>query len=373
MPKMYIPLVDLKTQYKSLNKEINAAFKNICDLSSFIKGPALEKFEKSFSNFSGVKYCVGVASGTDALFLSLTALGIKRGDEVILPVNTFIATAYAILYVGAKPVFVDVDPLTYNINTEKIESKITDRTKAIIPVHLYGQPCQMDKILILAKKYNLLVIEDACQSHGASFRGKPVGSFGKMAAFSFYPGKNLGAYGDGGAITTNSLSLANLLKQLREYGSTKKYFYRIIGYNSRLDALQAAILQTKLKFLPLWNKKRQTAANYYNKRLAEISLIKTPVINNEIRSVFHLYVVQTPKRDKLIKYLSSKNIQTGIHYPKPLHLQKPFIKLGYKKGDFPVSETLSEKILSLPIFPEITFNQQDYVVESIRSFLKHEN
>lgn len=367
--KIQIPLVDLKTQHTFLSKDINLAFSKLCSSATFIKGPVLENFEKDFAKFIGVKHCIGVASGTDALHLSLVALGIRKGDEVLLPVNTFIATAYAILYVGAKPVFVDVDPETFNIDVNAIESKITKSTKAIIPVHLYGQPAQMDKIMLLARKYKLAVVEDACQAHGAVYKGGGIGSFGDLAAFSFYPSKNLGAYGDGGAITTNSPHFAKILRSLRDYGSSTKYLYDRVGYNSRLDTLQAAILQIKLKYLATWNQKRRRATDYYNKRInAEIPLIKTPVINKHARSVFHLYVIQTPRRDGLINHLSSRNIQTGIHYPKPLHLQKSLKKLGYKKGDFPVAEKLSNKILSLPIYPELTFKQQDYVVEAIKSF-----
>lgn len=366
---MQIPLVDLKTQYLTLSKQIDQAINKILRSSSFIKGEPLEEFEQSFAKFIGTKYAVGVASGTDALHLSLLALGIGPGDEVILPVYTFIATAYAVLYVGAKPVFIDIDPLTYNIDVSKIEEKITKKTKAIISVHLYGQPADMDKILSIAKKYKLLVLEDAAQAHGALYKKRSVGTFGKLAAFSFYPGKNLGAYGDGGAITTNSAKLATSLRELREYGSKSKYIFNMLGYNSRLDSLQAAILGVKLKYLNEWNKKRQSAADYYTKKIyQEIPFIKTPTITKKTTSVFHLYVIQTPKRDQLLKYLSSLGIQAGIHYPIPLHLQKSLRSLDYKKGDFPIAERLSQKILSLPIYPELTFKQQDYIVESMKSF-----
>lgn len=369
--KIQIPLVDLKTQHTFLSKDINLAFSKLCFSATFIKGPFLEKFEDNFAKFIGVKHCIGVASGTDALHLSLMALGIGKGNEVIIPVNTFVATAYAVLYVGAKPILVDINPKTYNIDVNLIEKNITKKTKAIIPVHLYGQVAEMDKIKKIAKKYKLLVIEDASQAHGASFNKKMAGSFGNLAAFSFYPSKNLGAYGDGGAITTSSIRFAKILRSLRDYGSSTKYLYDRIGYNSRLDSIQAAILQIKLKYLTKWNQKRRKIANYYNRRInAEIPLIKTPVIHKQAIPVFHLYVIQTPKRDKLINYLSSKGIQTGIHYPIPLHLQKSLKKLGYQKGDFPVAEKLSNKILSLPMFPELTFKQQDYVVESIKSFFE---
>lgn len=369
--KPNIPLVDLKKQHDFLHQEIKVSLETIFKSTSFIKGPFLEEFEDNFAKFLGVKHCIGVASGTDALHLSLLALGIREGNEVLLPVNTFIATAYAILYVGAKPVFVDVDPETFNIDVNAIESKITKNTKAIIPVHLYGQPAQMDKIMLLAKKYKLAVVEDACQAHGAVYKGEKIGSFGNLAAFSFYPSKNLGAYGDGGAITTNSSKLYNLIKSLREYGSTSKYTYDRVGINSRLDAIQAAILLIKLKHLDEWNNKKQKLAAYYNKRInKEIPFIKTPFINSQSTSVYHLYVIKTPKRNQLAKYLNSHGIQTGIHYPIPLHLQQSLKFLGYKKGDFSVAEALSREILSLPIYPELTYKEQDYIVKSIKTFFK---
>lgn len=368
---MNVPLVDLKAQYNLINREINTAIKKVIASGNFIKGDILEDFEKDFAKFIGVKHTIGVASGTDALFLSLIALGIKKGDEIILPVNTFVATAYSVIYAGGVPVFVDIDPLTQNIQAEGIEEKITNKTKAIIPVHLFGQPAEMDKISKIARKHKLYLLEDCAQSHGAKYKKRNIGTFGNLAAFSFYPGKNLGAYGDGGAIATNSNHLMKRIKELREYGSLKKYFYKKIGYNSRLDTIQAAVLQVKLKYLTIWNKKRQEAAQYYNEIIkGQIPFIQTPGVNNNSSSVFHLYIIQTPKRNGLIKYLKSKGIQTGIHYPIPLHLQKSLKFLQYKKGDFPVGEKISKKILSLPLYPELTFKQQDYVVESIKQFFK---
>ena len=366
---MQIPLVDLKTQYQALKKEVDLSLAEVLLSGSFIKGEFLERFEKDFAKFVGTKHCIGVASGTDALHLSLVALGIGKGDEVILPVNTFVATAYAVVFAGATPVFADIDISTSNIDVRLIEEKITKKTKAIIPVHLYGQPAEMGKIVSLARKHKLFVLEDAAQAHGATYKKKPVGNFGNVAAFSFYPGKNLGAYGDGGAITTNSNKLNKILRQLREYGAKTKYLHQRIGYNSRLDAIQAAILQIKLKYLSDWNKKRQKAASYYDKLLKEIPFIKIPVINKNTTSVFHLYVIRTPKRNSLINHLSMDGIQAGIHYPKPLHLQKSLKYLRYKRGDFPVAEKTSNQILSLPIYPEITFTQQDYIVESIKKFV----
>src|SRR3989344_738869 len=347
---MQIPLVDLKTQYQALKKEVDLSLAEVLLSGSFIKGEFLERFEKDFAKFVGTKHCIGVASGTDALHLSLVALGIGKGDEVILPVNTFVATAYAVVFTRATPVFVDIDLSTSNIDARLIGEKITKKTKAIIPVHLYGQPAEMDKIVSLAIKNKLFVLEDAAQAHGATYKKKPVGSFGNVAAFSFYPGKNLGAYGDGGAITTNSNKLNKILRQLREYGAKTKYLHQRIGYNSRLDAIQAAILQIKLKYLSDWNKKRQKAASYYDKLLKEIPFIKIPVINKNTTSVFHLYVIRTPKRNSLINHLSMDGIQAGIHYPKPLHLQKSLKYLRYKRGDFPVAEKTSNQILKMQRF-----------------------
>jgi dTDP-4-amino-4,6-dideoxygalactose transaminase len=331
----------------------------------------LEKFEKQFAEYVGVKYCIGVASGTDALHLSLRALGIGPGDEVLIPANTFVATAYAILYVNAKPVLIDINPNTYNIDVTLIEQKITKKTKAIIPVHLYGQPAEMDTISKMAKKYGLSIIEDACQAHGASYRKKQTGNLGTLGTFSFYVSKNLGAFGDGGAITTNSATLAKKLKRLREYGETSRYSYEEVGFNSRLDAVQAAILSVKLKHLDKWNSQRQQIARYYNKRFrAELPSIITPSTENISSHVYHLYVIQTQKRNKLLKYLAEKGIQAAIHYPIPLHLQHSLQSLKYKQGDFPITEKIAGEILSLPMYPQLSKKQQDYIVESVSSFFK---
>lgn len=366
---MNIPLIDLKSQYKHIKKDISPKIKDVINSASFIKGPYLNTFEKNFATFIGAKYCVGVASGTDALYLSLVALDIKAGDEVILPANTFIATAYAVLYSGAKPILIDVEEDTYNIDVNLIERAITKKTKAIIPVHLYGNPAEMTKIKQLAKKYNLYILEDACQAHGAKYKNKSAGNLGDLAAFSFYPGKNLGAYGDGGAITTNSFQLATKIRKLREYGSLSKYDYEIIGFNSRLDGLQAAILNVKLLNLHTWNDKRRNAAAYYSKQLEKkVKDIIVPTEKASQNSVFHLYVIRTSKRNALQKYLESHGVQSGIHYRIPLHLQKSLQSLGYKKGDFPTTEKLSNEILSIPLYPEITKKQQDYVIRQLKEF-----
>jgi len=368
---MNIPLFDLRTQNKYFKKDLTKIFNTICTTASFIKGPLLEKFEEDFARFVGTKYCIGVASGTDALHLSLMALGIKKGDEVIIPVNTFVATAYAVLYVGAKPVVVDIDEHTYNINIDLIEKAITKKTKAIIPVHLYGNPAEMERINQLAQKYKLFVVEDACQAHGAMYHKKHAGNLGDLAAFSFYPSKNLGAYGDGGAITTNSLALAKKLKKLREYGATAKYVFEEVGLNSRLDTLQAAILSMKLQYLERWNAKKRELAKYYDKQFnKELPFIITPHVNDSAISAYHLYVIRTPKRNQLSKYLAEKGIQTGIYYPIPLHLQKSLKDLGYKKGDFSIVESITDEILCLPIYPELTKQKQNYIIQMIKSFFK---
>lgn len=369
---MKIPLVDLKNQHKDLATEINKSLEKIFESATFTRGTSVEKFEKKFANYIGVKHCIGVASGTDALHLSLAALDVGKGDEVILPVNTFVATAYAVLYVGAKPVFVDIDPRTFNVDINLLSTKITRKTKVLLPVHLYGQPVEMDKILSLAKKYKLHVIEDAAQAHGALYKRKRVGSFGILGAFSFYPAKNLGAYGDAGAITTNYSKLAHRLKGLREYGENSRYYYGELGYNSRLDQLQAAILTIKLKHLERWNAKRKKLANYYTKKIKEeISQVTPPFVGENVTHVYYAYVIKAPRRDQLAKYLKHRGIQTVVYYPTPLHLQKSLSNLGYKRSDFPTAESLAKQILSLPLYPQLTHEQQDYIIQSIKEFYEN--
>jgi len=369
---MKIPLVDLKAQHKPLMAQINKSIKSIFESSSFIKGPILKDFEKSFAKFIGTNFAIGVASGTDALQLSLMALGISPGDEVIMPVNTFIATAYAPLYLGAKPVFVDINEKTYNIDTDKIEQKITKNTKVIIPVHLYGQPAQMDKILKIAKKYKLHVVEDCAQAHGALLNNKKVGTFGILSAWSFYTSKNLGACGDGGAVVTNSKKISEKLLRLRDFGRVSHNQHDVIGLNSRLDTIQAAILDIKLKHLDKWNIRRQQVANYYDKRfsLTKISGLITPLIDKNAKSVYYVYTIRCQKRDRLMAHLADFGIQTGIYYPIPLHLQKSLKHLEYKKGDFPVAEKVNSEILSLPMYPGLSKLQQDYIIKKIKYFYK---
>ncbi|MBN2121409.1 MAG: DegT/DnrJ/EryC1/StrS family aminotransferase [Candidatus Omnitrophica bacterium] len=372
---MDIPFVDLKIQYQSNKQELDKAIQGVLDESAFILGKYVEQFERNFANYCGVKHCIGVGSGTDALHLGLRACGVAEDDEVIVPVNTFIATAEAVSHCGAVPVFVDIDEETFHVDIDKIEEKISSKTKVIIPVHLYGQPVDMDKIMNIAKRYGLKVVEDACQAHGATYnfqdsesrlKAKRAGSMGDVGCFSFYPGKNLGAYGDGGAVVTDNDEVADKVKLLRNHGEQNKYNHLIVGYCSRLHALQAAILNVKLKKLDEWNGKRRKNALSYNRLLKDLDVI-IPYVSDRVESVYHLYVIRVRNRDKLREILGSKGIAAGIHYPVPLHLQPAYKHLGYNKGDFPVAEAVAEEILSLPMYPELSREQIEYVIEQIRA------
>ena len=366
-----VPFVDLKTQYRKIGEEVKAEIEKVLIQANFILGEPVNKFEKSFSKFCDTKYCIGVASGTDALSLSLKVLDIgEEGDEVITAANTFIATVLTISYVNAKPVLVDIAPDTYNIDLESIEDKITENTKAIIPVHLYGRMVDMDKVNTLADKYNLKIIEDACQAHGALFKGKKAGSFSDLGCFSFYPSKNLGAYGDGEAIVTSDEELYQKLKMLRNYGSSKKYYHDTIGYNSRLDTIQAAVLSVKLKYLAEWNKRRFACAKIYNERLKGIGDLVLPDLGDPGNHVFHLYVIRTSNRDALLKYLNDKGVQCGIHYPVPIYSLGAYSFLNYKCENFPITEKFSKQIISLPIYPELSKDQIDEVVSVVKDFYK---
>ncbi|MCF6148903.1 MAG: DegT/DnrJ/EryC1/StrS family aminotransferase [Candidatus Kuenenia sp.] len=364
---MKIPSLDLKRQYKNIQNEINSVVLDVLASQSFILGSRVESFEKSIVKYCGAKYAIGVASGTDALLLALMACGIKNGDEVITTPFTFFATAGSIARVGATPVFVDIDPVTYNIDVNKIASAVNSKTKAILPVHLFGQCAEMDTILEIARTGGLRVIEDAAQAIGAFYKGKQAGTIGDIGCFSFYPSKNLGAYGDGGLVTANDDGLAALVKSLRVHGSNTKYYHEYVGINSRLDSLQAAILSAKLKYLNEWSEKRRTVAAYYDEQLRETP-VRIPEIMDCNTHIYHQYMIATPKRDLLKEHLSQQGIETVIYYPVPLHLQKCFEYLGYKPGDLPVSEKAANEVLALPIFPEITKEEQDYVVEQIKNF-----
>jgi dTDP-4-amino-4,6-dideoxygalactose transaminase len=364
-----VPFIDLPAQFKALKPQIDKALEPIFNQTSFILGPAVGEFEQAFATYVGAEHCVSLNSGTAALHLALLALGIGPGDEVITAANTFIATAEAITFAGATPKFVDCEANTYNIDPTKIEAAITKNTKAIIPVHLYGQPANMDAIRAVAAKHNLKIVEDACQAHGALYKGKRVGTMSDIACFSFYPGKNLGAAGDGGAITTNDAKLAETVRLLRDHGSRKKYEHEIVGHNFRLDSVQAAILSVKLPHLDSWNAARKHHAALYTKQMAGVSNIVTPFVSPDCESVFHLYVVQVPNRDKVQNALRDANIQSGIHYPVPIHLQPAYKHLGHKAGDFPVAERLANNILSLPMYAELTEAQQKYVVQVLSANL----
>lgn len=361
-----ISFVDLSAQYQTIKEEVDAAIASVINSSAFILGPEVRKFEEEFAQFCDAKFAVGVDSGTSAIEMIMRAYGIGPADEVIVPANTFIATALGVTYTGAKPVFVEPND-TYNLDPRRIEAAITKHTKAIMPVHLYGQPVDMDPIMAIARKHDLLVIEDACQAHGARYKGKRTGSIGHAAAFSFYPGKNLGAYGDGGAITTNDENIAASLRRLRDYGQSQKYHHDTLGYNRRLDSIQAAILRVKLKYLDSWNAARRDHANYYKKTLAGSKYV-LPDVPSFAEPVWHLFVVQADSREPLMEHLSKQGISTGIHYPIPIHLQGSYKDLGYKSGDFPLTEKMSQRIISLPMFAELNNEMIDYVVKNLLNF-----
>lgn len=360
-----IPFIDLKKEYTEIKWEINEAIQQVIEKGTFILGEETEKFEREFSSYIGVKHGVGVNSGSDALFLTLKALGISTGDEVITVSHTFIATADAITRNGATPVFVDINPETYCIDAEKIEEKITKRTKAILPVHIYGHPAEMDTIREIAQAHDLHVVEDACQAHGAEYGGKKVGSLSDAGCFSFYPIKNLGAYGDGGIIVTNNEELAAKLRMLRNYGQRQKYHHELIGINSRLDEIQAAILRVKLKHLNEWNSKRRENAKSYNELLSEAKII-TPAEKNA-KHAYHLYVIRCKERDALKQYLLKNEIQTLIHYPTPVHKQKAYKDLS-SSYRLPITEEICKEILSLPMFPQLTKKEIESVAKAIVNF-----
>lgn len=365
---MNIPFIDLKTQFLALEAELLPAMRAVMEQSNFVLGGPVAEFEKNFAAYSECKHGIGVASGLDAIKLALRALDIGPGDEVITAANTFIATTLGISAVGATPVLVDIDEHYYNIDPAKIEAAITPRTRAIMPVHLYGQPADMGPIMDIARRHNLRVIEDASQAHGARYQGKRVGSFGDIAAFSLYPGKNLGAYGDGGVITTNDDALADKMITLRNYGSKVKYHHLVKGENSRLDTLQAVVVNTKLKYLDEGNAKRRAAAARYTKGLSGIAQVTTPPVMPGVEHVYHLYVIRVPRRDELMEHLKTRGIPTIIHYPIPIHLQEAYADAGWTKGQFPVTERYADEIVSLPMFPEISAEQIDAVVDGVRSF-----
>jgi dTDP-4-amino-4,6-dideoxygalactose transaminase len=363
-----VPFVDLKAQYRTIANEIDSAIAGVVQRTDFILGEEVAAFESDFADFIGVKHAVGVGSGLAALELALRAYGIGAGDEVITTANTYVATVLAIKAVGARPILVDVDPLTYNMDPTAFSAAITPRTRAVIPVHLYGQPADLDRICAIAQRHNLLLIEDAAQAHGARYKGKRAGSFGHAAGFSFYPGKNLGAYGDGGTVVTNDGAVAEKLRQLRNYGQRVKYYHDVYGTNSRLDTIQAAILRVKLRHLDGWNAARRAHADAYRRLLAGHDL-GLPGTAEGVEHVYHLYVVRSEGRDQLQAALSSRGVSTGIHYPVPIHLLKACADLEYPQGTFPVTEGAAKTILSLPMFAELTDELIQYVGEGVEDAL----
>jgi len=359
---------DLKRNYLSIQKEIDKSVQKVLQKGWFILGENVEKFEKEFAEYCQARYGVGVGNGLGAIQISLMALRIGKNDEVLTAPNSAMATALAISLVGAKPIFVDINPETYNIDSLKIEAKITKKTKAILPVHLFGQSADMEAINKIAKKYNLKVIEDACQAHGANYQGRKTGSLSNIGCFSFYPSKNLGTYGEGGMILTNNKHLAEQAIRLRNYGQKTRYLFPERGINSRLDELQAAILRVKLRYLDKWNQRRRFLAKLYNQYLANSSVI-IPQEQKDCEHIYHLYVIRTKKRNQLQRYLAKQGIQTAIHYPKPIYLQKAYQDLGLKKGTCPIAEKYSQEILSLPIYPELKESQIKKISQTILKFI----
>jgi len=367
---MKVPFNDLKREYFSIKTEIDAKIKEVIDNTAFIKGKFLKEFEEEFASFCGVKYAIGTSSGTTAIHLALVGAGVKPEDEVITVPNTFIATVEPIFHLGAKPVFVEVDEKTSNMNPDNLEKAITDKTRAIIVVHLYGQPAEMDRINEIAKKHNVKVIEDSAQAVAAEYKDKKAGNLADIGCFSFYPGKNLGCYGDGGMVTTNDEKIAEYLKKYLDHGRATKYEHEFIGHNFRLDALQAAVLSVKLKHIEQWSEKRRSVIGIYNKFLSDNSDIVIPYEPDYVKAVYHLYVVRVKNRDMIREKLAERGVSTGIHYPVPLHRQPALKDSDYQKEDFSVTETLASEILSLPVFPFMTADEIMYSIENLMDLIK---
>lgn len=366
---MKVPFIDLKAQYESIKDEIDDAIQQVINSCAFAGGPFVEKFENKFARFCGTDFAVGAGSGTEALWLSLLALGVGPGDEVITVPNTFIATAEAISLCGALPVFVDIDDETYNMDVFQLENAITNDTKAIIPVHLFGQMADMDPIMAIAKKYGLFVVEDACQAHGARYKGKKVGTIGDTGCFSFYPGKNLGAYGDAGALVTKNYELAEKARILRDHGQIKKNHHDVVGWNSRMDGMQGAVLSVKLKYLEGWNELRRNNALRYNDLLAEVANVITPVEKDYAKHVYHIYAIRIKKRDQLISKLAEQDIHVSVHYPIPIHLQAAYQGPSQNRIVLPKSEKCAKEFISLPMYPELSDDQIVDVVGYIRNYI----
>jgi dTDP-4-amino-4,6-dideoxygalactose transaminase len=359
-----VPFVDLKAQYQKIKGEVLAAASGVFESTQFVLGPEVAAFEEEFAKYCQSRYGIGVNSGTSALHLALLAAGVGRGDEVITVPNTFVATVAAICYTGAKPILVDIDPRSFNMDVTKLEKAISDKTKVILPVHLYGQTVDMDPLMEIARRRRLLVIEDACQAHGSEYKGRRVGSIGDMGCFSFYPGKNLGAYGEGGMVVTNNSEYVRIIRMLRDWGAEKKYYHDLRGFNYRMEGVQGAILRVKLRYLEEWTEARRMHAEQYSRLLAGSSVI-TPEEMAYARHVYHIYAVRVTNRDAFQKKLLDRGVQTGIHYPIPVHFQRGYADLGYKKGDFPMAEKAAEEIVSLPMFAELSNEQIQSVIDAI--------
>ena len=366
---MNVPFVDLKAHHRPIEAELSEAIARVLRNTSFVQGPEVKAFEDVFARYLGIGHCVAVNSGTAALHLTLLAMGIGPGDEVITVPHTFIATSEAISAVGARPVFVDVDPVTYTMDPALVEAAITSRTRAILPVHLYGNPAEMDSLLAIARRHNLALVEDACQAHGAHYKGRMAGTMGAAGCFSFYPSKNLGSCGEGGAMVTDDEGLAKKIRMLREHGSIKKYEHSFPGYNFRMEGIQGAVLAAKLKHLDGWNDQRRALAKRYGERLAGQAIV-LPKEAAHARHVYHLYVIQAEEREAMRDHLAQRGIETGLHYPVPLHLQEAYASLGYRTGDFPVTEQLTQRIVSLPMYPEMSLEAADYVSAAILEWVQ---
>lgn len=368
MSQAHVPFLDLQAQHRQIRDEVFAAWEDICESCRFAQGPATQVLEREFAAYCGVQHCVTCNSGTSALHLALRVLDIGPGDEVITVPMTFIATVWAISYVGARPVFVDIEPGRRTLDPARLEAAITPRTKAILPVHLYGMPADMAPILEIAARHHVPVIEDAAQAHGARYQGRRTGQWGRLACFSFYPGKNLGAYGEGGALVTNEEALAARARRLREHGQSRRYYHEELGYNYRMDSLQAAVLSAKLKRLEGWNAARVAQARRYDAWLKDLPVTR-PAFFPDTESVWHLYVIECDRRDEVRERLAAAGVETGLHYPVPVHLQQAYAHLGHRAGDFPVSEALAGRCLSLPMFAEMTEAQQERVVQALAEAL----
>lgn len=360
-----IPLLDLSAQYRQIGPELETAVVSVLRSGHYVLGEEVTKFERNFATYCDTRYAVAVNTGTSALHLSLLAAGIGRGDEVITTPFTFVATVAAILYVGARPVFVDIDPVTMTLDPDLIEAAISPATKAIVPVHLYGQMADMDPLLLLADRHGLVVIEDACQAHGAEYRGRRAGSLGLAGCFSFYPGKNLGACGEGGILVTNSEAVATAARCLRDWGQQERYHHVAKGFNYRMDAIQGAVLSVKLRHLEAWTEQRRAHARRYDELLGGINAIQVPAEMGDRRHVYHVYAIRSPDRDALQQALAADGVQTGLHYPIPVHLQRAYADLGYRRGDFPIAELAAREVVSLPIYPELSPAQIDQVAAAI--------